>query len=72
MAQFRAPQAVPQAAPLAGLIADIEDKDGPRAAYAALQARLRAMKTEGAQVPANLVRMEQRLLTECYAMSQGR
>jgi hypothetical protein len=59
-------------APRAADIIDIEDSDGPRAAYAALQQRLRLLRSSGANVPPELTRLEHRLLTECCAESQGR
>ncbi len=66
------PTAKVRAATLTAHISDIEDQDGPKAAYAALQARLRMFRTEGTSVPPELARLEQRLVAECCAMSQGR
>lgn len=62
----------PAPVPFIAEIVDIEDRDGPRAAYAALQVRVRALRREGQQVPTPVAKLEQRLLVECYAMSQGR
>jgi hypothetical protein len=74
-AQFTAAKLNPakaQTVSVAAHLADIEDQDGPKAAYAALQARLRLFRAEGATVPPELATLEQRLVAECCAMSQGR
>jgi hypothetical protein len=57
---------------LTSQIVEIEDRDGPLAAYAALRRRLDPYREEGTTVPPELVRLEQRLVAECCAMSQGR
>lgn len=57
---------------LAAAIVDIEEREGPRAAYAALQARLTPLRLEGGPVPADLLHLERRLVAECCALSQGR
>jgi hypothetical protein len=57
---------------LASQISEIEDRDGPGAAYSALQKRLRWYRLEGTAVPAELQYMERRLAVECCALSQGR
>jgi hypothetical protein len=58
--------------PLTAEIVEIEERDGPRAAYAALLPRLQALRQEGRDVPQPLAHLEHRLITECCAMSQGR
>jgi hypothetical protein len=68
----KAPTAKNRPVTLTAHIVDIEDQDGPKAAYAALQARLRMFRAEGAAVPPELARLELRLVAECCAMSQGR
>ena len=57
---------------LTAKIVEIEDRDGPHAAYTALSTRLRSLESEGALVPANLVSLQHRLAAECCALSQGR
>jgi hypothetical protein len=59
-------------AEVARLIESIEDDDGPRAAYAALQARLRDLRERGEAVPTELEHLERKLVLDCCAMSQGR
>lgn len=54
------------------VIIDIEDGDGPRAAYAALQAEMRRIRDLGSVVPSKLVSLERRLFSACCAESQGR
>lgn len=59
-----------------GEIADLmrnatEDED-PRATYARVQARIRAIRSEGRPVPDNLVRFERALFADLAAESQGR
>jgi hypothetical protein len=78
--KLRAGEAMPRArddAPtdaerISTVIIDIEDGDGPRAAYAALQAELRGIRDRGSIVPAKLVSLERRLFSACCAESQGR
>jgi hypothetical protein len=72
MASSKPPRSNSAPVPFVAEIVDIEDRDGPRAAYAALQARLKDLHREGAQVPQPLSMLEQRLLVECCAESQGR
>jgi hypothetical protein len=57
---------------LAGRIVEIADKDGPRAAYAALSHRLSSLQAEGRQIPPHLKTLKDRLVAECCALSQGR
>jgi hypothetical protein len=57
---------------LAGRIVEIADKDGPRAAYAALSQRLSSLQAEGRQIPPHLKTLKERLVAECCALSQGR
>ncbi len=57
---------------LAGRIVEIADKDGPRAAYAALSQRLAALHAEGQRIPPHLATLKERLVAECCALSQGR
>ena len=57
---------------LAAKIVDIEDRDGPRAAYVVLSTRLKSFEAEGHAVPAELVSLQVRLAAECCALSQGR
>ena len=57
---------------LAAKIVDIEDSDGPRAAYVVLSTRLRSIEADGQPVPAELVSLQVRLAAECCALSQGR
>ena len=57
---------------LAGRIVEIADKDGPRAAYAALAQRLSSLQSEGRQIPPHLKTLKERLVAECCALSQGR
>ena len=57
---------------LAGRIIEIADRDGPRAAYAALSQRLTSLQSEGGQIPPNLATLQKRLASECCALSQGR
>jgi hypothetical protein len=57
---------------LAGLIVEIADRDGPRAAYAALAQRLSSLQAEGSKIPPHLTTLKERLAAECCALSQGR
>lgn len=57
---------------LAAKIVDIEDRDGPRAAYVVLNTRLKTLESEGQPVPAELISLQDRLAAECCSLSQGR
>lgn len=50
----------------------IETEDDPRYAISQVRARIQAIKAQGEMVPAEMVRLEQRLVGECIAASQGR
>jgi hypothetical protein len=57
---------------LASRIIELADRDGPRAAYAALAQRLTSLQAEGGQIPPHLATLKDRLAAECCALSQGR
>lgn len=54
------------------LLAELDDCDDLRDAYARLQARIRAYSAAGRPVPEALLRCERDLMTEFMAQSQGR
>ena len=43
-----------------------------RVVYTRVHGRLRELRRRGDPLPANLVRLEQQLLIECFSLSQGR
>lgn len=57
-------------------IADInqqmEAMENPRDCYALVRERIRRYEQDGSNVPTELTRLEQSLLTECLSESQGR
>jgi hypothetical protein len=56
---------------IANLNAQIEQVDDPRAGFAIVQARIRALKSAGHDVPVELIRLEKNLQTECICQSRG-
>lgn len=56
---------------IANLNAQIEQVDCPRAGMALVQARIRAMRQAGRDVPADLIRIEKNLQAECISQSRG-
>lgn len=58
---------------IAELVQQMEQsEDDPRRCYALVKERISAYRQSGHAVPDDLVRMEQSLMTECMAASQGR
>lgn len=53
-------------------IVELEEQEGPRAAYAALVARMDTLRRQGQEVPQPFTQLERRLFSECCAESQGR
>ena len=56
---------------IANLNAQIDTIDDPRAGFAIVQSRIRALQQAGREVPAELLRMERNLQTECICQSRG-
>ena len=56
---------------IANLNAEIDEVDDPRAGVALVQARIRALRTAGQDVPPDLLRMERNLQSECICQSRG-
>lgn len=50
----------------------IENADDPRHAISQVRESIEAIKAQGQKVPAEMVRLEKRLVDECIAASQGR
>ena len=57
---------------IAQLNIELEQTDDPREGYAKVQAKIRRYRQEGIKVPADLALIEERLVAECMAASQGR
>ena len=56
---------------IANLNAQIDSVDCPRAGFAIVQARIKAIRSSGCDVPADLVRLERNLQAECISQSRG-
>ena len=56
---------------IANLNAQLEQSDDPRAGFAIVQARIRALRQAGAEVPAELIRLEKNFQSECICQSRG-
>lgn len=56
---------------IANLSAQLEQSDDPRAGFAIVQARIRALRQAGTEVPAELIRLEKNLQTDCISQSRG-
>ena len=56
---------------IANLNAQIEQIEDPRAGFALVQARIRALQSAGREIPSDLIRMERNLQTECICQSRG-
>ena len=56
---------------IANLNDAIEQVDDPRAGFALVQARIRAIKSAGREVPVELTRLERNLQSECISQSRG-
>ncbi len=56
---------------IANLNAQIEGIDDPRAGFAIVQSRIRSLRQAGREIPADLLRMERNLHTECICQSRG-
>ncbi len=59
-------------AEIAELNHQLDAIDDPRRSYAMVQARIRAYRTRGEQVPEALALIERRLAADCLIESQGR
>lgn len=57
---------------IAQITGEIESLDDPRECYALVLERIRDYRQSGEAVPEELARLEQRLMRECIAASQGR
>jgi hypothetical protein len=57
---------------IAQLNIELEQTDDPREGYAKVQAKIRRYRQEGIKVPDDLALIEERLVAECMAASQGR
>ena len=57
---------------IAQLNYELEQTDDPREGYAKVQARIRGYRQAGIKIPDDLVLIEQRMVAECLAASQGR
>jgi hypothetical protein len=56
---------------IANLNAQIEQVDDPRAGFAIVQARIKAIKSAGRDVPVELARLERNLQNDCISESRG-
>lgn len=56
---------------MANLNAQIDQIDDPRAGFAMVKARINELRKAGQDVPAELIRMEKNLQTECICQSRG-
>jgi hypothetical protein len=56
---------------IANLSAQIEQIDSPRAGIALVQARIRAHRQAGTDVPVELIRLERNLQADCISESRG-
>ena len=56
---------------IAELSAQIAQQDDPRAGFALIQARIRSLRADGITIPAELIRMERNLQSECICESRG-
>ncbi len=56
---------------IANLTTQIDLPEDPRAGFALVQARIRALRQAGRDVPVELIRMEKNLQTECICQSRG-
>ncbi len=54
------------------LLAELDDYDDLRDAYARVREGIRELQQSGAPVPEELIRCERRIVTELAAQSQGR
>ncbi|MEQ1697234.1 MAG: hypothetical protein ABL901_15475 [Hyphomicrobiaceae bacterium] len=56
---------------IANLNAQIDEIDDPREGFAMVKARINELRSAGRDVPAELVRLEKNLQTECISQSRG-
>jgi septal ring factor EnvC (AmiA/AmiB activator) len=56
---------------IANLNAQIDQTDDPREGFAMVKARINELRSAGRDVPAELIRMEKNLQTECICQSRG-
>ena len=56
---------------IANLNEQIENADCPRAGFAIVQARIKAMRSTGRDIPPELVRLERNLQADCISQSRG-
>jgi hypothetical protein len=56
---------------IANLNTEIEQADCPRAGFALVQARIKAIRQSGKEVPSELTRIERNLQAECISQSRG-
>ena len=56
---------------MANLNAQIDQIDDPREGFAMVKARISELRKAGQDVPAELIRMEKNLQTECICQSRG-
>ena len=56
---------------IASIGAQINAIDDPRAGFAIVQSRIRALRKAGREIPVDLLRMERNLQSECISQSRG-
>jgi prefoldin subunit 5 len=56
---------------IANLGAEVDAVDDLRAAFAIVQKRIRALRQDGHVIPADLLRMERNLQSDCISQSRG-
>ena len=56
---------------IANLNEQIENAGCPRAGFAIVQARIKAIRSTGRDVPPDLVRLERNLQADCISQSRG-
>ena len=56
---------------IANISAQIDAVDDPRAGFAIVQSRIRALRQAGREIPVDLLRMERNLQSECISQSRG-
>lgn len=56
---------------IANLSAQIDQVDDPRAGFALVKARIHSLRQSGRDIPAELLRMERNLQSECISQSRG-
>ena len=56
---------------IANVNAQVASVDCPRAGFAIVQARIKAIRSAGHEVPVELTRLERNLQAECISQSRG-